>query len=111
MPLPPLWWGDGNRHVADHEARRVVVVNVFAVAVGHSGRGSASPRSPWRAENGAVAAVVGVPGWRSTWAPSPGSSWRPRTKLDPGERSLLACPTYSNSGRALGGHLDLPGRH
>ncbi|KAG0434911.1 hypothetical protein HPB47_018791 [Ixodes persulcatus] len=115
--VPGRWSVQGlarSHYVADHEARRVIVVNifaVFAVAVGHSGRGSASPRSPWRAENEAVAAVVGVPGWRSTWAPSPGSSWRPRTKSDPEERTLLACPTYSNSGRALGSHLDLPRLH
>ncbi|CAN8024283.1 unnamed protein product, partial [Ixodes persulcatus] len=46
----------------------------------------------WKAESGAVAAVVGVPGWRSTWEPSPRSSWRPRTKSDPGGRRCSPIP-------------------
>ncbi|KAG0421492.1 hypothetical protein HPB47_002618 [Ixodes persulcatus] len=64
-----------------------------------------------RQEQGLVMRGRRLIGWRSTWVPSLGSSWWPRTKSDPGGRMLLAFTTYSNSGRALCGHLDFPGRH
>ncbi|EEC01416.1 hypothetical protein IscW_ISCW001692 [Ixodes scapularis] len=69
------------------EARSVIVV-IFAVADGRSGRGLEVDVST------VTGIVVAAPDEIRFWG-----------------RTLLACPTYSNSGRALCGHLDFPGGH
>ncbi|CAN8023947.1 unnamed protein product, partial [Ixodes persulcatus] len=58
-PPVPLEGFARSHHVVDCEASSVIVVIIFAVAVGHSGRGSASLRSPWRAKKDFFCSICG----------------------------------------------------